>query len=68
MPVIQGGKRPLITARHSPQQHRVIALSGLRPHDRTRSGAPMLTLSQKQTHPVPIMQNKIQPGHRPTMT
>ncbi len=58
VPVIQGGKRLLIAARHGAQQRRVIALPGPWPHGRDRSGAPMHSLSQQRTRPVPIIQDK----------
>jgi hypothetical protein len=55
VPVIQNGKRILITTRHGAQQCRVIALPGLRVHVRCRSHTPMHFLSQQQASSVPIM-------------
>src|SRR6266567_4406715 len=60
-PVIQSGKSLLITARHTAQQCRVIALLGTRPHSRSRSRAPMHSLSQQQTRSVPIIDDQGDP-------
>jgi len=59
VPVVQGSKRLLITARHGAQQCRVIAILGPRAHARGRSHAPMHSLSQQQASSVPIMHNKL---------
>src|SRR5215467_7764138 len=59
MPVIESGKGLLITARHSAQQGRVIALLGPQPHTESRSRAPMHSLSQQLTSAVPIIHDQI---------
>jgi hypothetical protein len=59
VPVIQSGKSLLITARHTAQQCRVIALLGTRPHSRSRLRAPMHSLSPQQASSVPIIHGQM---------
>lgn len=65
VPVIRSGKSLLITACQTAQQCRVIALLGTRPHSRSRSRAPMQSLSHQQASSVPIIQDQISWGSGP---
>lgn len=42
MPVIERRERPVVAARHRPQQRRVVALLGLRPHALTVAASALL--------------------------
>jgi DNA-binding HxlR family transcriptional regulator len=55
VPVIQGGKSLLITARHGAQQPRVIAVICFPSHARNRSRALIHSLSQQQASWVPVI-------------
>ena len=59
MPVIQSGKSLVVTTGYAAHQRRVVALLGTQPHGRSRSGAPMLSLSQQLTSSVPIKPNEL---------